>query len=915
MKNITGFGQKGTNRSILGILIISAFVVSGFFAPNSALAAATVTPATNGTNVSIDTTSAGGTGTYKTLSGPGINELVAGDISIGVHTITLPAGWEFEISTINISTFGSDIVFESTNITPSATSFSFNVTTQSTTGGFVGFSDLKVRPTGTTPSIGNMTYSGASIVGVDGNTNFGTLSTVPGTVTRLAFTTEPGNAVYGSLLSSQPVVVTQDQFGNNSTNGLGANLDVTVAKTSGTGTLIGTATLDIGTGATTPGTVTFTNLTVNEFGAGKQLTASATGLTDAVSDDFEITKKPLTATITVVPKDYDGNDSATIDAVALVGIMEWDESADDVSADIVTIPAVATFDDINAGTQDISVNGVTLAGADKNNYTLDNNDITGTGTINPLGVTITPTAGQTKVYGNNDPIEFTFANFPALISPDDFTGVLDRTEGEDVGTYAFTLGTLEDGLDNYALILAPETFAITQRTLVVTATGINKVYDGNTTATVTLSDDRVDGDVLTLDYTATFNNEDVGTDKSVSVIGITITGGTDAGNYTLNGVTTDDTTADITAKPLAASFTTDANKTYNGSATAAITGRSLEGIVEPDVVDVTGGSATFADKHIGNDKVVTATGFTLTGADSGNYSIGTINTTTGNVNPRLITVTAVTDTKTYDGATSSDDTPTITSSFSPPIAVGDVASFIQTYDTKHFGIGKVLTPSGVVIDGNPILEGSNYTVTFTTVSTGEITKKSINVTAQPDTKTYDGATSSDEAPVVGALETGDTVGTAPTQSYDTEDKGTGKTLTPSGLVINDGNDGANYTIVSVTNTDGVINAKELTVTGAVSVSRIYNGDIDAEVNFTSAELVGVVGEEDVDLNSDNYFATYDNKNVGTGKTVTVSGLELDGDGANNYSLTQPVLNEGVITVRTLVVNAITPSFSTGWVSE
>ena len=176
------------------VFIAAALIVGGFFSPSSALAAAAVTPASGGTNISIDTTSAGGTGAYKLLSGPGINELVAGDISAGVHTITLPAGWEFEISTISITTFGSDIVFESTSITPSPTSFSFNVTSQSTTGGIVGFAGLKVRPTGTTPSTGNMTYSGAGIEGVTPSTNFGTLSTVPGTVAKLAFATQPGNA-------------------------------------------------------------------------------------------------------------------------------------------------------------------------------------------------------------------------------------------------------------------------------------------------------------------------------------------------------------------------------------------------------------------------------------------------------------------------------------------------------------------------------------------------------------------------------------------------------------------------------------------------------------------------------------------------------------------------------------------------
>ena len=43
------------------------------------------------------------------------------------------------------------------------------------------------------------------------------------------------------------------------------------------------------------------------------------------------------------------------------------------------------------------------------------------------------------------------------------------------------------------------------------------------------------------------------------------------------------------------------------------------------------------------------------------------------------------------------------------------------------------------------------------------------------------------------------------ETYDTKNVGTGKTLTPSGSV-NDGNSGNNYTITFVTNTTGVITA-------------------------------------------------------------------------------------------------------------
>ncbi|MDP3779401.1 MAG: YDG domain-containing protein, partial [bacterium] len=882
----------GSFRKNVSLTLITATIAFGcFLMPVSALAAATVTSASGGVNISIDKTSADGSGIYTAVSGPGITEQIAGDIAIGTHTITLPSGWEFDTSsTINIFTIGN-IVLDSSTITPSPTSFSFVVTSISTSPSILGFSGLKVVPTGTAPSTGEMTYSGAGIAGVSGSTNFGTLSTVAGAVTQLAFTTQPGGAVYGSNLDPQPVVKTQDQFGNDSVSGLGASKIVALTLTSGTGALQGTASLDIGTGAGN-GAATFTDLTVDEFGTGKQLTASADGLASDISSDFEITKKPITATLTVGNKTYDGTTAATITGVELVDV----EAGDDVTVDD---EGTATFDIKDVGEDKlVSSDGVIIIGADALNYIFDGT-ATGVADITPLGITITPTAGQTKVYGNADPI-FAYTPTPALISPDTFFGVLSRVTGENVGIYDYTLGNLSAG-DNYTLTFVPGTFEVTQRTLIVTATGINKVYDSSTTATVTLSDDRVDGDDIILGYTATFSDKNVANDKIVSVSSISITGGTDAGNYTL-GNTTAATTADITSKLLIVSFTTDANKTYNGSVTAAITGRSLVGVIGVEDVDVTGGSATFEDKDIGLNRTVTATGFALTGDDAGNYIIGTINTTTGNVNPRPITITAVTDDRTYDGTTGSDETPVVTSSFSPPVAVVDGANFVQAYNNKNVGAGKILTPTGTVNDGN---SGANYSYTFVTDTTGVITPKSINVTAQSDTKIYDGTDSSDETPVVGALETGDAIDTAPTQEYDTKDVGTDKTLTASGLVVNDGNSGDNYDIIYLPNGTGVINAKGLIVSGATTDSKTYDGDVNAIVDFDFAGLTGVVSGEEllVTLNSADYSAAFDNKNVNVGKTVTISGLALAGVGAGNYSLTQPVLTDGAITPATLIVTA------------
>ena len=114
------------------------------------------------------------------------------------------------------------------------------------------------------------------------------------TASKLVFITQPGGATVGSIFGIQPVVITQDAYGNNSVSGLASSVTVTLTVTSGSGPLKGTTNLDIGTAAGN-GSVAFSNLQIDSAGS-KQLTASAGGLTNAVSSIFSVA--PASQTIT-----------------------------------------------------------------------------------------------------------------------------------------------------------------------------------------------------------------------------------------------------------------------------------------------------------------------------------------------------------------------------------------------------------------------------------------------------------------------------------------------------------------------------------------------------------------------------------------------------------------------------------------
>ncbi|MDO8659175.1 MAG: hypothetical protein Q7K54_01105, partial [Candidatus Parcubacteria bacterium] len=194
-KNHSAF--SGFIKSSVVALATIAFLAGGFFVPSSALAftppgSVNINVATGGGAVSIDTTSisVGGTGTYTSLRTINISETAPGQITAGIHTISLPNGWEFNTSAHITADNGDGLVLDSYEITPDLTSFSFNVITASNESTFVSLAGLKVRPQGTiAPSTGVITHSGVPISGVtDGSTSFGTLTTVPSNVAKVVFT-------------------------------------------------------------------------------------------------------------------------------------------------------------------------------------------------------------------------------------------------------------------------------------------------------------------------------------------------------------------------------------------------------------------------------------------------------------------------------------------------------------------------------------------------------------------------------------------------------------------------------------------------------------------------------------------------------------------------------------------------------
>ncbi len=597
-----------------------------------------------------------------------------------------------------------------------------------------------------------------------------------------------------------------------------------------------------------------------------------------------INRKDLTGSFTANNKVYDGNTSASISGYSVVGKVGSD--------DVNITGGTATFDNANVGTgKTVTLAGATLTGSAAGNYNLTGVSTT-TAFIAFKNLELSIIANN-KTYDGNTTASISEYLYPGKVGTDDvYISVSIATfDNANVGTgktVTMTSATLAGTkADNYRMVGVIATTAnITAKSITGSFTASNKAYDGNTSATVgtySVVGKVGSDDVNITGGTATFNTKTVGTGKTVTLAGATLTGG-DAGNYNLTSVAT--TTADITALSVTGTFAS-ANKAYDGNTSAAANSLAVVGAIGGDAVSLTGGTATFNTKTVGAGKTVTLAGAALTGADAGNYTLTSVATTTADITALSVTGTFASANKAYDGNTSA-----AANSLAVVGAIGGDAVSLTggtaTFNTKTVGAGKTVTLAGATLSG---ADAGNYTLTSVATTTADITVLSVTGTFASANKAYDGNTSAaaNSLAVVGVLG-GDAVAlTGGTAAFNTKTVGAGKTVTLTGAALS-GADAGNYTLTSVATTTADITALSVTGTFA-SANKAYDGNTNAAAN--SRAVVGAIGGDAVSLTGGT--ATFNNKNVGTGKTVTLAGATLSGGDAGNYNLTSVATTTADIT--------------------
>ncbi|MBQ6481419.1 MAG: DUF11 domain-containing protein, partial [Anaerolineaceae bacterium] len=287
---------------------------------------------------------------------------------------------------------------------------------------------------------------------------------------------------------------------------------------------------------------------------------------------------------------------------------------------------------------------------------------------------------KNKVYGEADP-QLT-AKVSGLIGGDTINYELSREPGEDVGMYTITPSG-DDVQGNYEVIYRPGTLEITQRPLSIIAGSGSKTYDGRelTVQTFTTGEGRdsegnpiggglIPGDNVvpeSLTITGSIINVGTETNRLASSAQITNEAGKDVtGNYSINYVN-----GLLTITPAAVVVKADDKTKVYGDADPELTAHVNGLINENDVIEYSLSRA--AGENVGN-YTITPTGE----AQQGNYIV-TYETGTLTITPKPLTITALSDTKPYDGTALTKN-----SYIKTDLAAGDVISSVTVNGSQTY---------------------------------------------------------------------------------------------------------------------------------------------------------------------------------------------------------------------------------------
>ncbi|WP_237132312.1 YDG domain-containing protein [Pseudohongiella sp. O18] len=669
------------------------------------------------------------------------------------------------------------------------------------------------------------------------------------------------------------------------------------------------------------------NFLDKNVGTDKKVRIGGVALSGADAANYDATDAGLVASITprlldlldvnVADKIYDRTTSATVTGGRITGILTGD------SLSLLVSERFGIFSDKNVGqNKTVTIAGFSLTGSSAGNYAL--NPLTLNASITPHTLNITGLNGD-KTYDGQASTTLRHNGLDSAFVGDDVSldgsavsaAFADKHAGANKNLSLTGSFTLQGNDASNYLLNQPGalTGTISKRNITVDGLTIaDKVYDGTTTAEISGTGTfggAIAGDDLAInvgEVDVQFADKNAGNNKPVAMSGVTLSGA-DAENY--SAATPTGLTASITPKALTVSGIGASDKVYDLTTSATLTGTGvIAGRIDGDLVtlDESARSGSFADRHVGEDKVVTVSGLALAGNDRNNYVISPVSDVTASITPATVSLTGLTAiNRVYDATTlvnldgvSTLDFGTLGTLKSIKDDLSLLGTPVANMNDKHVGDNKALTVSGVTLGGQ---DAGNYTLNLPTTLSANITPLELTVVGLTAVdREYNGDNIADlSGTPSAAFKTGDAVSISgsPLATFDSKDVGA-RTVNVTGFEL-DGDDASNYRLKQPEPLNASISPYQLVLQGVVADDKIYDGTTVAPLSGSLS--VSPLGGDSVTV-SGQPVATFASKNVGDSIAVTLSGLGLSGGGSNNYIFTIPEL-QASITPRTLTVSGIT----------
>jgi hypothetical protein len=582
----------------------------------------------------------------------------------------------------------------------------------------------------------------------------------------------------------------------------------------------------------------------------------------------------------------------------------------------------------NVGTYGLTGSGLSLVGP---NYVLTQAVGNATAlTVTPAALTVN-VASATKTYDGNAFTGGAGVSYVGFLNGDTNAVLSGSTTyaGTSQGARhagSYVLSASGQTASNYTLSYVPGTLTVSPKTITATLTANDKVYDGTTTATGALTlVGLVGSETLGRTFTAAFNSKDVANANLVTASSVQLTDGTGlAANYVLAAGQT--AAARITPLSVTVTGVTAVGRVYDATVRASLTGSPVVTPVSGagDSPVVTGTAlAVFGDANAAANKSVTVTGYSLSGTGASNYALIQPSGLTATISQATLNVIANADAKLFSTADGTNFNGVSYAGFvgadTATVVGGTLVVARSNAATEAAG-----TYTGVLQASG--LSAQNYAMNyvggdFTIVPAGQLLIRAANGAGTYGSAPTFSISSVEYLTTGGQVLTGLTVVSGDGKAFQYQDGAGGTvgfTLGAANPVNSAGGNlrVGNYTATATALTVGGSNfSGTATVVGALTVTplaRTVTGitvqnkayDRTNAATFTGGTIASLANDL-VSVDASAVTATFADKNVSTGKAVSLFGFTLTGADAGNYRLVQPADVLADITLPTLTITGVT----------